>query len=359
MHDMPRVAGVDPGTVSFDLCVLQDGEPVVEQVFATGTLSEDPAPLLRTLEDHGPYDLVYGPSGYGLPLLSAADVGEPELAQMVLVRADEARADAGVGGMRSLLRALTRSGLPVVFGPGVIHLPTVPRHRKYNRIDLGTADKVCAAACAIADQSARLGLAPGDTSMVLLELGGAFTAALAIAGGQIVDGMGGSSGPIGPRAAGALDGELAYLLGPALRKDTLFSGGALDPTGTLHVTDPHALWRDPAYTEGWTAFLEGAAKAVRGLEVSVPAPREIVASGRLARLPDLVATLAAMLGDVAPVTALVRAKSSAAAYGAALLADALVGGPNVALAERLRVSESSGGVLDHLRVAGVEAISLG
>ena len=30
---MPRVAGVDPGTVSFDLCVLQDGEPVIEQVF--------------------------------------------------------------------------------------------------------------------------------------------------------------------------------------------------------------------------------------------------------------------------------------------------------------------------------------
>ena len=65
--------------------------------------------------------------------------------------------------------------------------------------------------------------------MILLELGGAFTAALAIDGGQIVDGMGGSSGPLGVRAAGALDGELAYLLGPALRKDTLYSGGALDP----------------------------------------------------------------------------------------------------------------------------------
>ena len=36
---MPRVAGIDPGTVSFDLCVLQDGEPVVEQVFETGSLS--------------------------------------------------------------------------------------------------------------------------------------------------------------------------------------------------------------------------------------------------------------------------------------------------------------------------------
>ena len=44
---MPRVAGVDPGTVSFDLCVLQDGEPVLEQVFETGSLSEDSEPLLR------------------------------------------------------------------------------------------------------------------------------------------------------------------------------------------------------------------------------------------------------------------------------------------------------------------------
>ena len=48
--------------------------------------------------------------------------------------------------------------------------------------------------------------------MVLLELGGAFTAALAIDAGQIVDGMGGSSGPLGARAVGALDGEVAYLL---------------------------------------------------------------------------------------------------------------------------------------------------
>jgi len=116
---MPRVAGVDPGTVSFDLCVLQDGEPVVEEVFTTGSLSEDSAPLLDALARRGPFDLVYGPSGYGLPLVAAADVGERELAEMVLVRPDESRANTGVGGVRSLLRALARSGLPVVFGPGV------------------------------------------------------------------------------------------------------------------------------------------------------------------------------------------------------------------------------------------------
>jgi predicted butyrate kinase (DUF1464 family) len=269
---MPRVAGVDPGTVSFDLCVLQDGDPVLEREFETGSLSQDSGPLLDALTRHGPFDLVYGPSGYGLPLVRATDVGERELAEMVLVRPDEARAEAGIGGMRSLLRSLAGSGLPIIFGPGVIHLQTVPAHRKYNRIDLGTADKVCAAACAIADQSSRRGIAPHETAMVLLELGGAFTAALAVDGGQIVDGVGGSSGPVGARAAGALDGEVAYLLGPALRKQTLYSGGALDPAGALDMTDLKALWASPENAEGWTALLEAAVKAVRALLVSAPAP---------------------------------------------------------------------------------------
>jgi predicted butyrate kinase (DUF1464 family) len=356
---MPRVAGIDPGTVSFDLTVLHDGEPVVEQVFETGLLSLDSGPLLRALARHGPYDLVYGPSGYGLPLVAAADVRERELAEMVLVRPDEARAGTGIGGLRSLLRTLAHSGLPVVFGPGVIHLPSVPRYRKYNRIDLGTADKVCAAAYAIVDQSARRAIALRETAMVLLELGGAFTAVLAIADGQIVDGLGGSSGPLGARAAGALDGELAYLLAPALSKRTLFTGGALDPAGTGEVTDLAALWSSPAHADGWTALREAAAKAVRGLVVSVPTPHEIVVSGRLARVPELVAALASSLGDIAPVIALVPGRASAAAHGGALLADALAGGPNAALADVLRLRESSGSVLDHLRVAGAESISLG
>jgi predicted butyrate kinase (DUF1464 family) len=356
---MPRVAGVDPGTVSFDLCVLQDGEPVVEEVFESGVLSEDSAPLLEALARYGPYDLVYGPSGYGLPLVAATRVGDLELSEMVLVRPDEVRADAGVGGMRSLLRALAGSGLPVVFGPGAIHLPTVPRHRKYNRIDLGTADKVCAAACAIADQANRRGATVHDAAMILLELGGAFTAALAIDRGQIIDGMGGSSGPLGVRAPGALDGELAYLLGPALTKDTLYSGGALNPAGALDMSDLQAVWASPAHAEGWTALLEAAVKAVHTLVVSAPGPDEIVVSGRLARLPELIAALASSLRAVAPVVALVPGRASAAARGAALLADGLVGGPNAALADALRLRESSGTVLDYLRVAGAEAISLG
>jgi predicted butyrate kinase (DUF1464 family) len=195
--------------------------------------------------------------------------------------------------------------------------------------------------------------------MVLLELGGAFTAVLAIAGGQIVDGLGGSSGPLGVRAAGALDGEVAYLLGPALRKQTLFTGGALDLVDSPAMTDLEALWSAPAQADGWTALLEAVAKAVRALLVSVPAPHEIVVSGRLARLSGLVAALASSLGDVAPVTALVPGRASAAAWGAALLADGLMGGRNAALADALRVRECGGTALDHVRLAGADVIALG
>ena len=356
---MPRVAGVDPGTVSFDLCVLDDGAPVVEQAFATGALGVDSRPLLDALTRHGPYDLVYGPSGYGLPLVEARDVGERQLAEMVLVRSDQAHADTGIGGLRALLRALAASGLPVVFGPGVIHLATVPTYRKYNRIDMGTADKVCAAAYAIADQSARRSIPLPETAMVLVELGGAFTAALAISDGQIVDGLGGSSGPLGARAAGAFDGEAAYLLGPSLRKETLFSGGALDPAGTLDLSDLPALWSSARLAEGWQALLEAVAKAVRAMLVSVAAPHEIVVSGRLAGLPALIGALSASLGDVAPVIALDAGTASTAARGGALLADGLAGGRHAPLAKTMSLSEAGGSVLDHLRMAGADAIRLG
>ncbi len=355
---MPRVAGIDPGTVSFDLCVLDDSRAVVEQVFPSGSLAGNPALLLGALDEHGPFDLVYGPSGYGLPLVAAKDVGERELSEMVLVRPDERGTAAGVEGMRALLRTLAGSGLPIVFGPGVIHLRSVPAHRKYNRIDLGTADKLCSAAYAIADQCLRLKLEPGETSFVLLELGGAFSASLAVSSGQIVDGAGGSAGSVGVRAAGALDGEVAYLLGPRLGKRTLFSGGALDPSGS-GGGDLDALWERPEHAEGWTALLEGATKSARALTASVMRPREILVAGRIARVRGAVETLAASLTDIAPVVPLVAGTASTAAHGGAMLADGLAGGRYAVLAAALGLREASGTALDHLRLDGADEIELG
>ena len=280
-----------------------------------------------------------GPAGYGLPLVPAERVGERELALIALVRADEPGGRVGIAGMRSIVRALLAADLPLVLGPGAIHLPTVPDHRKWNRIDIGTADKVASAALGIDGQAERLGIPYEQTSFLLLELGGAFTAALAVDGGRIVDGLGGSSGPIGARACGALDAEAAYLIGGALSKETVFSGGAL-------VRD------EPA---GWEALEEGAAKAALALTASVPAPREILVAGR--RAERLLEGLARRLAPVAPVRAVAGART--AARGAALLADGLAGGRYAPLVECLRLRDAAGSALDHLRMHGAEQIRLG
>jgi predicted butyrate kinase (DUF1464 family) len=330
-RDGPRVAGVDPGTFSFDVCALEGGEVILERSLRTVDVGADPALLVDTLVDHGPFELVLGPAGYGLPLVPVDQVGEREVALMMLLREDEPHGPVGVGGMRSIVRALIAAGLPLVFGPGAIHLPTIPAHRKWNRIDLGTADKVASVALCIADQARRLGIDVAETSFVMLELGGAFSAALAVDGGRIVDGIGGSAGPIGARACGALDAEVAYLLGGALSKRTVFSGGALGEE------------------DGWLALEEGAAKAALALTVSVPAPREILVTGRNAP-----AELDMRLAHVAPV----RSVAKAAAHGAAVLADGLAGGRYAALVERLGVRGAGGTALDHLRLHGADRIRL-
>src|SRR5437667_10322839 len=207
---MPRVIGIDPGTVTIDACGLEDGRMFLDRSVPTAEALADPARFVGLLEAAGPVDCIAGPSGYGLPLTRVQEATEEDLRLAFLAAEGE---PGGIGGLRALARVLGRSTLPVFFTPGVIHLSSVPAHRKVNRVDMGTADKVCAAALAIDEQSRRSGLSLRDVSLLLLELGGAFTAALAVAEGQIVDGVGGSAGPLGGRAAGARDGGVALPAG--------------------------------------------------------------------------------------------------------------------------------------------------
>src|SRR2546429_1922902 len=209
---MPRVIGIDPGTVSIDLCGLEDGRLFLDRSIPTSDALADPARFVRLLEDAGPVDLVAGPSGYGLPLTRARDATDGDLRLALLGPPGEA---SGIGGLGALLRALARSRLPVVLTPGVVHLPTVPAHRKVNRVAMVTADKVCAVSLAVVDQARRLGRPLSATAFVLLELGGAFTAAVAVAGGRIVDGAGGAAGAVGVPGGGAAGGGGAVFPGRA------------------------------------------------------------------------------------------------------------------------------------------------
>src|SRR6266542_6442629 len=277
---MPRVIGIDPGTISVDVCGLDEGRLFLDRSWPTSEALADPSVLLRVLEAAAPLDLIAGPSGYGLPLKAARDLTETDL--LLAYLPDDGRS-GGIAGLRSLMRALARAPAPVVLTPGVVHLASVPEHRKVNRVDMGTADKVCAAALAVRDQAERRGCTARDVSLILNELGGAFTAAIGVQDGRIVDGIGGTSGPLGIRAAGALDGEVACLAG-CVTKRHLFGGGVAAIAGTPDAP-AEALARpgSPRGQIAWEAYVESAVKAVATLAVSVPRAHEIVLSGRLAR----------------------------------------------------------------------------
>jgi predicted butyrate kinase (DUF1464 family) len=300
-----------------------------------------------------PLDLVAGPSGYGLPLVSARDLTETDVRLACLTpHGDES---GGIGGLAALMRLLARASCPVVFTPGVIHLASVPAHRKVNRVDMGTADKVCAAALAIHEQASRRGTPADGVSLILLELGGAFTAALAIDNGRIVDGAGGTSGPLGLRGSGALDGEVAFLAG-SIEKRLLFGGGAATVAGTPDATaETLALPETARGLLAWDAYLESAVKAAAAMAVSVRRPHEVILSGRVARIAGVRDQVAERLRDVveaAPVHVLkgIATVAKQAAQGAALLADGLAGGASSALVEALGIREARGTVLDHLHV---------
>jgi predicted butyrate kinase (DUF1464 family) len=225
-----------------------------------------------------------------------------------------------------MVGSLAESSLPVVFLPGVIHLPTVPEHRKINRIDLGTPDKLCVAALALVQS--------GLETFCAVELGTAFTACLVVRGGQVVDGLGGTSGPVGWGGGGAWDGETAYLLSP-LSKSDLFAGGA-SGLGEL----------------GRALLRESLLRAVAGLNAVTPFQHVLLSGRLLEREPELAAEVASDLqrfGEVRRLEGLPGAWVKHAAQGAAILADGLAGGRHAPLVERLALRQASGSVLDWLR----------
>jgi len=355
-----RVIGIDPGTVSVDVCGLEDGSVFLDRSLPTADALATPAVLIDMLDQAhrtAPLDLVAGPSGYGLPLTRVQDLTDNDLRLAYLAPEGES---GGIGGLRTLMRALRQSDLPVVLTPGVVHLDSVPAHRKVNRVDMGTADKVCAAALAIREQADRRGCAERDVSLILVELGGAFTAAIAVERGRIVDGLGGTSGPLGIRAAGALDGEVAYLAG-SVTKRLLFGGGASTIAGTPQA--PADAIARPATDRGrlaWQAYLESVVKAVAMLATIAPSAGDVILSGRLAEVPSVRDELAARLAGIRSAVSVHRlggfaTVAKAAAQGAALIADGLAGGRAAALVETLGIREAGGTVLDHLHVVDAAA----
>ena len=351
---MTRVIGIDPGTLSFDLLGLEDGNVFLDLTIPSAELAANPQQLADTLSQALPLDLIIGPSGYGLPWIPIQEFSERDLFLFILADARERGRISVLGGMAKIVDSLKASNLPIVFMPGVIHLPTVPAYRKANKIDMGTADKLCCLALGVYDQARQHNISYDATSFVYVEVGGAYTAVMAVQDGQVIDGLGGSVGGPGYYSLGGMDAELAYLLG-TFHKDVIFSGGVAFMANQPGAPAEELLAlreRDAAAAQAWEALLEGVVKSVAAELTVVPQPREILLSGRLCRTPLIRNELTRRLNHFAPVRYIgsIAQTAKEAAQGAALIADGIAGGQFADLVEVMQLKGARGTVFDHIYV---------
>ena len=288
-----RVVGIDPGTYSFDIFGMEDNEKIIiEKTIKSEEIFKNPYLLIEELEKLMPLDIIVGPSGYGIPTRSIKDITEEDIGKMIPLDTKIAVNE----GIKKLLIEMKRREMPVYFTPGVIHLPTVPAYRKWNKFDMGTADKVCCVALGIKDQSERLNIPFNKTSFIYVEVGYGFTAVIAVKDGKIIDGIGGTNGSLGFLSCGGMDGEIVIRLKPPLNQEILFKGGLKD--FVKKDIEPKDLIN---FKEAIILLGESIEKDVASLTVSLPNPKEIILSGRLINYDFIKYELKKRLNKYAPV----------------------------------------------------------
>ena len=202
---MSLYVGFDPGTVSTAMAVVDDLCRLTHYVeFPSDKLVKESPEVIRFVKSLKPKAVAL-PSGFGLPFKPGKDLTDEDIFLMAL---DSPR---GEGPLRAFLRTawLLENSFTV---PGVIELESVPEYRKYNLIDMGTADKVASAVFYMTLYD----------SFVLVEMGSAFNAVVVVKDRKVVDGFGGSVLP-GPKSLGSIDGEVAQLYGSKITKRVVYS----------------------------------------------------------------------------------------------------------------------------------------
>jgi predicted butyrate kinase (DUF1464 family) len=309
--------GVDYGTGSWKIALLVEGRPPALRHL---TSSDETLNDLAEIDGRHPGLPIVLPSGFGIPLKRVQDLNDRDLFEIALRR--EAPAQRGLS---HFLLALRLSHLNAFCIPAVKLLPSVPIHRKVNRVDMGTSDKLCAAAFFVSrlhGEDAPL----QQLDFVTLEVGQAFRAILAVRGGKIVDGLGGTAGGMGPQCRGSIDGELAYLY-DWNTKDLVYHGGA----GDIEA-------RFGGY--GNTAFWEGLEKDLL-MFLSFHQLKPILVAGR--RRQDVKNRLGHRFRiEVAADDD----EGFEAAIGAAILADGIAGGRNASLVAHLGLRDVRDRALD-------------
>ncbi|NHJ20639.1 MAG: DUF1464 domain-containing protein [Candidatus Lokiarchaeota archaeon] len=349
-----RVIGVDPGSKSWDFFGIANKEIILDTSIPSKELIEDPSKALKIIKSVDNIDLLVAPSGFGLPLKKVSEITEEDVFLILLKFGG--REKNKLIGLGEILRLIRAEKIPSVVIPGIKHLPTIPRYRKINKIDMGTADKLCTAVTGIRDQVERLDISPNNSNFIMIEIGYGFTSILAIENGQVIDGIGGSN-IMGLRACGSLDGELAYLL-KKINKKVIYSGGLSFIAGQLNLSLNEIISRakrDSQTNLALNAYLSELIKAILSISSSYSNKNkimEIMLAGRSSELQYLKEIIHDRLEDLYPVR-LMRSfgkTSKHAAQGAAFIANGLLGGEFEPIINNLKIKEAKGTILDDIYI---------
>lgn len=358
---MVRVVGIDPGTASFDLVLLDDGFIVDEKSIPTPDIARDPQILVDAVGEFENVDAIAGPSGYGVPVTWNKDIVDPRrfAVEVLLLSTEEqlaqgmAAGEIGIMVYQALALAVEefwKAKLPVVYIPSVVLLPTVPFHRKLGRLDMGTADKMALTLLGIHTYSRDKGIDPRETDFIVVEMGYGYNAVMVVKKGRIVDGLGGTVCCRGFLTHGPMDLEHVVLGGEWGRSDVFYGGVAT----VASTEDPVAAWKEwsrgkePAYSI-IESMLEELSRVVHGM-ASIHNANTILLSGRLSRVNEIRTSVLDRIADlnVEPLGLLDGAKiSKEAAQGYALVADGLMGGRYSHIVYMNRLSEAKGTVMDY------------
>ena len=351
---MNKVLGIDPGSLTWDFFAIKGKQVILDISISTKEVIEEPSKAISIIKSIKNLDLIVAPSGFGLPLKDVKDITEKDIF-LTLLKFDKKEREQLVG-LGEVLRLMKAENLPGIIVPGVKHLPTIPRYRKINKIDMGTADKLCTVVTGIRDQIERLKIQPTNTNFIMAELGFGFTAVLAIENGQVIDGIGGSN-IMGFKACGGLDGELAYLI-KNVKKSTIYGGGLSSISGHKDLTlnqFTRLVNNDHQTKLAFQAYISDLIKAIYAISTSFSNKdhiTEILLAGRGAENHIIKNEITNSLEDFFTVKLMKTYGniSKHAAQGAAFIANGLLGGEFGSIVNNLKIKEAKGSVLDDIYI---------
>ncbi len=366
---MARALGIDPGTKSFDLVVVEEDRVVWEDSIETRLLADNPYMLVEKVLNIKDLDMITGPSGYGTPIICNNEIIDPEtFAYEILLLSSREVVEKGVrenvSGIRvykalaDIVKEFWIRRLNVCYIPSIILLPTIPNHRKLNKIDMGTADKLAVTVAALYDHVREYGLEYSEASFILVEMGFGYNAVIGVDKGRVVDGYGGTISSMGFLTIGYIDAE-AVALGSCWNRYDVFYGGVSTICSVSSIEEALEKRIDNQLcSDAFKAMYEELVKKIYAISRNIDKPREIILSGRMFRYEAIYDEITRYLEEILPTRRLKGLPgarfSKEAGQGYAIIGEGLANGFFREMIKYMGILDAHGTVLDwsyHPRLA--------